>query len=233
MFETIYSGHISGSGYNYNFHIEIPRTCPRCHVSYGSIPSANYYITDNTTDKIPTGLYAVFYCPNCGSCFFAEYDVDPSKKNQIYLSALQKTYPFPEILSSFSERIERFSPKFVEIYHQSEKAENIGLTEICGIGYRKALEFLIKDYAIYKCPDSKDKIEKTLLGKCINEFIDEPKIKTLAQASTWIGNDETHYIRKHETRNVQDLKHFISATVACIDSDLSYGEALDFLNNPQ
>ncbi len=37
--------------------------------------------------------------------------------------------------------------------------------------------------------------------------------KTLATQSAWIGNDETHYIRKQEDRDVQDIKSFIQAIV--------------------
>ena len=37
--------------------------------------------------------------------------------------------------------------------------------------------------------------------------------KTLATQSAWIGNDDTHYIRKQEDRDVQDIKSFIQAIV--------------------
>ena len=35
---------------------------------------------------------------------------------------------------------------FLTIYNQSLSAEDNNLDQIAGIGYRKALEFLIKDY---------------------------------------------------------------------------------------
>ena len=72
-----------------------------------------------------------------------------------------------------------------------------------------------------------------MLSKCITNYVDNEKIKTLAKASAWIGNDETHYVRKHQDYNVQDLKRFIKATVAYVEYELSFTEALDFLNNPQ
>ena len=107
------------------------------------------------------------------------------------------------------------------------------LTELCGIGYRKALEFLVKDYAISIHPEHKSQIESSQLARCIADFIDNEKIKTLAKASAWLGNDETHYIRKHQNHNIQDLKRFIKATVAYIDSEFSFTEAFEFLNNSQ
>lgn len=142
-------------------------------------------------------------------------------------------YPTPSETTSFSKEISMLTPKFIEIYQQAEKAENSGLTELCGIGYRKALEFLVKDYAISNHPNSKEQIESFMLGKCITDYIDNEKIKTLAKASAWLGNDETHYVRKHQNYNVQDLKRFIKATVAYIEYELSFTEAFDLLKNPQ
>lgn len=52
-----------------------------------------------------------------------------------------------------------------------------------------------------------------MISKCINKYIDNERIKTLAERSSWIGNDEAHYIRKQEDRDVNDMKAFIKATV--------------------
>ena len=91
-------------------------------------------------------------------------------------------YPAPSEATSFSQELSTLTPKFVEIYHQAEKAEALGLTELCGIGYRKALEFLVKDYAISNHPESKEQIESFLLGKCIADFIDNEKNQNACQS---------------------------------------------------
>lgn len=52
-----------------------------------------------------------------------------------------------------------------------------------------------------------------MLGPCIKNYIDDPRIKTLVEKSAWIGNDEAHYIRKKENRDIADMKAFIKATV--------------------
>ena len=56
-------------------------------------------------------------------------------------------------LKQFHGEISELSENFVEIYGQSQVAENQGLNKICGVGYRKALEFLIKDFAKRKFPN--------------------------------------------------------------------------------
>ena len=75
--------------------------------------------------------------------------------------------------------------------------------------------------------------DQAVLSPCINTYIDNPRIKTLATASAWIGNDETHYVRKHEDYNLEHLKIFISATVSFINSELSYLKAEQLLNTPK
>lgn len=92
-------------------------------------------------------------------------------------------------------------------------AESSCLDEIAGLGYRKAVEFLIKDFAIHKHPADEDKIKSMPLGQCINTYINNEQVKTLATSSAWIGNDEAHYIRKQEDRDIKDMKKFIQAIV--------------------
>ena len=62
-----------------------------------------------------------------------------------------------------------------------------------GIGYRKALEFLVKDYLIQIQEEDSETIKRLELGKCINKMSDE-KIQILAKGATWLGNDETLYV---------------------------------------
>ena len=69
-----------------------------------------------------------------------------------------------------------------------------------------ALEFLIKDYACLENPDKEEVIKKTLLGKCINEYILDSNVKACAKRATWLGNDETHYVRKWTDQDISDLK---------------------------
>ena len=99
------------------------------------------------------------------------------------------------------------------------------------MGYRKALEFLIKDYAIYRYPDKEDEIKPKLLGQVINDYIDSSRLKALSKASIWIGNDETHYIRKFEDKDISDLKRFITSMVSFITYELTSDTAEEMVNS--
>jgi hypothetical protein len=95
-----------------------------------------------------------------------------------------------------------------------------GLDEIAGGGFRKALEFLVKDYCIRKHPDQTDKIKRTFLGTCIKEFATDANVKKCAERAAWLGNNETHYIKVWSGHDVEDLKRLIKLTVNWISNEL-------------
>lgn len=64
------------------------------------------------------------------------------------------------------------------------------------------------------------------LGKVIDKYLNDfPKLQNLAKAASWIGNDETHYIRRHDDKDIRDMKQFIKSAshfiVANYDADLA------------
>lgn len=85
---------------------------------------------------------------------------------------------------SFDENITNLSPQFDKIYNQALAAELSGLDEIAGLGYRKALEFLVKDFAISEHPDDAEEIKKLMLSPCIKKYVDDARIKTLVERGT-------------------------------------------------
>jgi hypothetical protein len=121
--------------------------------------------------------------------------------------------------TTFEKVIVDLSPEFVRIYAQALAAEAHNLSEIAGPGYRKALEFLVKDYAISVNPNETINIRKMLLGIVIANYIKYDKVATLAARAAWLGNDETHYERKWIDKDLQDFKKLIIATVHFISMD--------------
>lgn len=208
------------------FEVELPNKCPHCLTAYASLPSYSgfYQKYQDATD-----VYAVFFCPVCEKAFFTAYKYFENYDE--HSSYIAEQYPISSKARLFSDALSALSPKFVEIYHQAEIAENSGLEELCGIGYRKALEFLIKDYSISSYPDAQEEIEKSPLSRCIDKFIEDKKFRTLTKAATWLGNDETHYVKKHENYNVQDMKRFLNSAIAYVEYELTYEEAVDFVTN--
>ena len=121
---------------------------------------------------------------------------------------------------TFSPIITELSSAFVKIYNEAYAAEQMSLMEICGVGYRKALEFLVKDYAIVgKDEETVEKIKKSFLGPCIESYVTDARIKEVAKRAVWLGNDETHYVRKWENKDVQDLKGLIRLTIRWVEQE--------------
>ena len=54
---------------------------------------------------------------------------------------------------------------------------------------------------------------------CINDYVNDTRIKSVAKRAVWLGNDETHYIRKWEGKNLEDMKKLIDLTVHWIEME--------------
>jgi hypothetical protein len=186
----------------------LPDTCPVC--SYGISPEyILMYDKSNSLSELLCG------CPRdkCRALFFAIYHGN----HDMYL---QRCYPYSKVSKEFPDEISELSPEFASIYNQALHAEQEGLDLICGVGYRKALEFLIKDFALKNNPEEVDKIQSMPLQRCVSTFIPESTIKEMAERAVWLGNDETHYVRKWEDKDLQDLKNLIDLTVHFITMTL-------------
>lgn len=190
-----------------------PNKCPFCHKS---ITPRRYQGFLN--EKI---LEIVYGCPDsdCGRIFTSLYRYELVSGNSYqykYKSSSIGTF----IEKDFSENVKILSPSFVDIFNQASRAKSMNLNHIVGIGFRKALEFLIKDYLIKKNPDNEENIKKKFLGKCIKDDISNLNVKEMAERATWLGNDETHYVRKWEDKDIKDLKILIEVTLHWIEMEL-------------
>lgn len=208
--------------YPYEFEYDEIEECPMCHFGIQPRVINAFYVDEEQSDPC-AHLYITFYCPKCHRGFLTDYLQKFWGSRYQYAHAYTQA-PVTPNYEKFTPQICSLSPTFVSTYAQAQQAEAGGLSEIYGIGYRKALEYLVKDYLCHVDPEHEEEIKKELLGHSIKR-IDNPKIKTLAERSTWIGNDETHYVRKHVDLNVEDMKRFIIAMVRYVDSELAFEDA--------
>lgn len=196
--------------------IDEPEQCPLCHHAIQPQELVVKSFESNTDHYFISALYL---CKSCYQTFVVQHSCIPDSTKK-YRSELQYVGPRKYVPESFDPMVESLSPMFVKIYNQALAAETDALNEIAGLGYRKAMEFLMKDFCIHNNPDDADKIKNLPLAKCIQTYIDNPQIQTLATKTAWLGNDEAHYVRKHSDRDVQDMKQFIRATVYFVGMSL-------------
>ena len=199
----------------------IPVTCPLCH--HGIEPrmiGTNPIERESHKGNI---LQLIFRCPrqDCQQAFIATYrqgqDFHGEREKNF---SLRNTSPYRGKDPVIPEEIEKLSTNFVEIYSQAHTAEHYGLNQIAGVGYRKSLEFLVKDYCISKSPDKEQEIKAKFLGACIEEFVDDKNVKECGKRAAWLGNDESHYVRKWEDKEIKDLKILLELTMAWIRTDV-------------
>ncbi len=189
-----------------------PDNCPLCHTSVQPKFISAIASGFNPTER----LQIAFQCTKlqCRQMFIGSYTRSQGT-SMLYLRYIAPVSPKK---IQFSEAITSVSPTFIEIYNQAVAAEDMGLNQLTGIGLRKALEFLVKDFAASQKPSDKEIIEKTQLAQCISNYIDDKRIRQCATLATWLGNDETHYIRKWQDKDIDDLKVLIKLTVNWIDN---------------
>ena len=170
------------------FQIQPPDTCPICRhpaeIAFAGIATHIDEPKPTAGGHAAKDLQAIFRCPRqvCRGLFIAYYqpsgiavpDTDPQYWK------LSKVEPQADTQRDFETTITEASPHFVVIYNQAAKAEASGLNQLCGPGYRKALEFLIKDYLKSVEPKNAEKarrIDITPLAACIANYVDDPRIK--------------------------------------------------------
>jgi len=194
--------------------VGIPDLCPICH--YNMEPKL---VTTAILEE-RTIVQAIFRCTRqqCQEMFIGTY-MDLNLRVGPATCNLNNVAPMSVKEEDFPEIIGKISPTFVIIYNQVLAAESSQLDQLVGIGLRKALEFLIKDYAKHEKSEEAEKIEKATLSQCIKNYISDENIKACAKRAVWLGNDETHYIKKWEDRDIQDLKRLVQLTVNWIDSE--------------
>jgi hypothetical protein len=195
---------------------EFPKECPHCGLRISAEPRMssrhNHPEFGTHVADLPE-LEVVFECPSpdCLHLFVGLYEAVTMEERAPFV--LYRTIPLAAQTRTFDECVHDVSPSFCQIWNEAHKAEQAGLHQICGVGYRKSLEFLIKDYLIYLNPSDREEVSKAFLSNCIERRITEPRIKACAKRATWLGNDETHYLRKWVDRDISDLKKLIDLTV--------------------
>lgn len=200
----------------------IPDLCPNCGVSNNPITKVEAYI-DNNDERI--GFFTHF-CNSCRKFHFSiqKLVLDGSDKSP----KLFCLYPNEEEKRQFHKLVEELSPRFVNVYHQAQMAEQNEAYTIAGMGYRAALEILIKDYALNSLQDDKNKIAKMKLADCIAHYFkgdteDDVALFNSADVVRIFGNDFAHWECPEdfsEQESIVYIKSYLDIFVSMIKTKL-------------
>jgi hypothetical protein len=217
--------------------------CPICHhavepVVWGTALWAEVSLP-NVTGSQPASLQVVLRCPRaaCRRLYIVRLRHETAGGNPSALDYwdLVDIAPRKHTPKEFPEEVRQVSGRFVEIYDQASAAEDSGLDQICGPAYRKALEFLIKDFLKSRSADEpmRTNIEQTQLAGCIAKYVDDSRLKAAASRAAWLGNDETHYVRRWENKDLNDLKKLIDLTAYWVSAEILTAELAVSMPDPK
>jgi len=205
-----------------------PNVCPHCHI-INNVEEKWWY--DSKDTDLVNCYISAWECSNdkCLKIFMALYK---EKEGEWFiftrfLNWTPKWPNWPEVIINLKDWNELAElevqetksikqNRFMKTYLQSLQAEQNWLDEIAWMGFRKAIEYLVKDWAIQKNPKEKQLIQKMWLKKVIDDYYDWD-LKWILERATWLWNDQSHYIKLFEEFDIEHLKELINLIMVELD----------------
>ena len=196
---------------SYNYKFNKPLICPICGERQDAQPCDNKLFQGPERQLFAAIRYR---CNSCSKFFLAIYDVNCS-------NGLVSFGTFhPQINVAYEDKLlEAFSPRFIYMYNQALTCEKNGHIELAAIGFRSALEFLVKDYAISELKKDRKEVSEKLLAGAIGSYLDSESIKS-ADVVRILGNDYTHYKRDYPQHDFEILKTYMNIFIQQIRAKL-------------
>lgn len=196
------------NGLKYN----IPKSCPHCH--FANQPIKNSHVLS----KYDGGYLQLFSwkCTQCSEDYVTGHTrKDTNDKSSQFLFIYPTLQP-----KEFSDFINNLSPRFVDIYKEANWSEQNGNLTVAGMGYRLALEILVKDYAIKEKEIPEDEASKKSLFNAIEDYLPHAEHIIAADVVRLKGNDYAHYKEKLESVEFSEMKFYLDTLIDLINVQL-------------
>lgn len=184
-----------------------PRTCAHCRYSIAVEPEAGQVLP---YDNEKFAHINAFRCPRCKKAFLVVSEIyrseDPVLKAFIPVFSPVSVYP----------NLDSISYSFKEIHQEAYHAYQLGLYRLAGVGFRTALEVLLKDFAISELGVREEDVAGVSLNNVIQNYYKHMCTTDLARAIQLLGNDCTHYINRHKDVPPEKIEKFYRKFVESI-----------------
>ena len=168
---------------------EIPSLCPWCHVSFNPTIDVKDHFSEGPIDTFVLHYHCT-YCSKESIAVIASKTNETRRQQMLYQE--QKGTKFDELLA-------KLSPRFISLYNSAERSELRGDLDLAGMGYRAALEVLLKDSALDTTEGSASKIAKMNLSQAIKQYYGEnPFGMVPADVVRLTANDFVHWDRPED-----------------------------------
>ncbi len=185
---------------NYSHNYRKPSVCPHC--GFGTdAPFAKKDVYSYNGHYL---LVATCTCTSCGKHFFFVCEYDSGKENYDPI-----VYPNIAFTPYSNEILEKISSRFIDMYNQALQSEFHKNLELAAIGYRSALEILVKDYAIKELGQNPEEVSSKKLCPAIGTYLNQEDLVKTADVIRILGNDYTHYKRKYPQHDFELLKGYM------------------------
>lgn len=87
------------------------------------------------------------------------------------------------------------------------------MNDLAGMGYRKSLEYLVKDYAITELKKPEQEVSKKKLYNAIEEYLPNNMLINAADVVRILGNDKTHFQEKFQEYDVEVIKEYLDILI--------------------
>ncbi|WP_461240865.1 DUF4145 domain-containing protein [Paucilactobacillus sp. N302-9] len=203
--------------------IEIPILCPYCGVSNNPVNhlQGNQSYSDG---------YCAFFSHTCTSCNVNFFSIQWFKKSEKGFSkeAVARAIAPNTTTQKFSSYMNKFSPRFVDSYNQAYSAEQNGLLDLAGMGYRAAEEILIKDFALKIIEDGSDEKKQYIADLSLNNVIghyfkDDPTLMVPTDVVRINGNDYAHWDRPDNfdvSEHLEAQKAYLKIFISIVETRL-------------
>lgn len=178
--------HFGGAGF-FPGRFQMPLDCPHCHTSVYSEPKGISEFPINVDDRV---LFVSMQCPVCNKRYVVVFQSNNRRERLDFVQMIpveEERMDYPGLF--------RLSPRFKKYHEQALTAYNMGFTELAVLGFRSALEFLIKDFAIDEESADEKKTAEMTFNDVVLAYLGHLKKSTDVVRA--LGNDYTHYREKH------------------------------------
>ncbi len=194
----------------YQFPLEKPTLCPRCGICQDAKKVDRCLFPED--EGIQFGV--IYYeCTDCHKRYITVYEINFINKLAKYIAC----FPTEGVFYENSILLD-VSPKFVDAYSQALKCELRGDIELAAVGFRHAIECLIKDFAIKELGIPREEVVKKSLCDAISVYLGEHDLVAIADVVRILGNDYAHYERKYPECDFQQLKQYVEIFVHLVES---------------
>ncbi len=185
---------------NFSGNYKKPSVCPHC--GFGT--DAPLVQKDTFSFNGHHLFSATCTCTACGKYFFFACEYDSGKTDYAPI-----VYPNIAFTPYSNNILEKISPRFIDMYNQALQSEFHKNIELAAIGYRSALEILVKDYAISELGLNPEEVSSKKLCSAIGTYLNQEELVKTADVVRILGNDYTHYERKYPQHDFELLKGYM------------------------